>query len=329
MNDRFVSPVSIAKEICIFSGDTAFSHVARVLTAVGRAATDVYNNGIPNIRSEFIQIQDNLTAPLPCGAARVIKVGVLNDHAQIIHLYEDNRLRRYGSNWLSQRSENCENDTDDIVSSVITKPIPAEYYPGDYFHGCPHNVGAYGELYGYRYDPGSIGTWRANEQEGIIEFGSGPWVQAGRWVIVEFKDMSEGRFATIPSEAVPAIMTRAKWYLSGGSNAGAGHFRDFQREFLQYKRNILRMDIMDYLRGFGEDRLSPYSNIPNGTISSTSTSSATSTSTTTTTTATLRYFDDDQDAMAGGLQIGEEYLLTNNNNYTLPGGLHKTVYAGP
>lgn len=332
MNDRFVSPVTLAKRICVFNGDTSFSHLARVLAAVGQAATEVYENAIPSVRSEFVQIQANLTAPLPMGAANVLKVGVLNDHGQIIHLYEDKRLRRVQKNYLEQRAENCDGDATDIENSIITKPVPKEYLIGDWFHGCDHHAGNYGELYGYRFDPASIGTWRANESEGVIEFGSGPLIHEGRWLIVEFKDMGEGRFSSIPSEASAAIMTRARWWLSGGGNAGVGHMRDFQRELAQYRRSILRMDVLDYLRGIGSDSRSPYLSSSDMLSSSTTSSSSSATTTTTTTTTAskkLKYYVDDTAAMADGLSIDDEYLLAKDNNYSLPGGLHKTIYGGP
>lgn len=331
MNDRFISPVTIAKRMCVLNGDTSFSHLARVLVAVGQATTDVYQEAIPQIRSEFVQIQANLTAPIPNGGARVLKVGILNNHGQIIHLYEDNRLRRSKKNWLDQRAENCEDDAADIEDSIITKPIPKEYSsPWDWYHGCglqtSSTPGMYGELYGYRFDPASIGTWRANEIDGVIEFGTGPFVQEGRWVIVEFKDMSEGRFATIPSEATAAIMTRAAWWL----NPNQGRMQDFKREYMQYRRNMLRLDPLEYLRGIGSDKQAPYS-VADLSSSSSSTSSSTTTTTTATPSTTLLYFNDDADALANGLDVGDEYLLTDIslNNYSLPGGLHKTVYGGP
>nr|DAL04231.1 MAG TPA: hypothetical protein [Crassvirales sp.] len=328
MNDRFTSPVSIAKQMCVLNGDTSFSHLARVMVAVGRATTDVYQEAIPSVKSEFVQIQGNLTAPIPNGGARILKVGILNNHGQIIHLYEDNRLRRHKKNFLDQRAENCEDDATDIENSIIDKPIPKEYYdPGEWYHGCPHNVGDYGELYGYRFDPASIGTWRANEVDGVIEFGTGPFVQEGRWIIVEFKDMSEGRFATIPSEAVAAIMTRAAWWL----NPNQGRMQDFKREYLQYRKNMLRLDPLEYLRGIGSDKRAPYATVSGSASSTTSTTASSSTTTTIITTATLKYYNDDAAAIADGLEPGDEYLLTDIslNNYSLPGGLHKTVYGGP
>lgn len=329
---RFVSPVEIAKRICVFEGDTSFSHLGRVMVAVGQATTDVYENAIPVVRSEFVQIMDNMTAPVPGGAARILKVGALNDHAQIIHLYEDNRLRRYKVNELNDKVENC-----DVVAGYITKPTPREYVnPGDWFHGCSHNVGRYGELYGYRFDQATIGTWRNNEMDGVIEFGTGPFVQPGRWVLVEFKDMGEGRFAIIPSEAVSAIITRARWWLSGGGNRGAAHMQDFKREYFQYRRNILRMDIMEYLRAFGDDRVSPHqiSASAAAAVSSTSTSSTsggTSSGGDVITNTPLEYYNGDTDAIANGLAPGDWYLLTDHtlNEYSLPGGLPKVVYNGP
>ena len=328
---RFISPVEIAKRICVLNGDTSMSHMGRVMVAVGQAVTDVYENAIPQVRSEFVKIGDNLTAPMPSGCAKVIKVGALNDHAQIIHLYEDNRLRRNKANELAEKAAEC-----DFEAGFITKPIPVEYTaPSEWFHGVDHNVGTYGELYGYRFDRASIGTWRANEVDGMIEFGSGPLVGAGRWVLVEFKDMGEGRFATVPSEAVSAIMARARYHLSGGGNSGMGHIRDFQREYAQYKRLVLRKDILEYLRPFGADRHYPnyVTSGTGGTVSASDVVSTTGGSTggTTPEPVILNYYDDDADAIANGLKPGDEYYLTDitQNNYSLPGGLRKVVYDGP
>lgn len=322
MKDAFVSPVEIAKRVCVFSGDTSFSHIGRVMVAVGQAITDVYENAIPTVKSSFFQIQDNLTIPVPDGASKIIKVGVLNDHAQIIHLYEDNRLRRFAYNELSDKGENC-----DIETGFITKPVPVEQnYPAYWFHGCQSNAGAYGELYGYRFDPASVGRWRENIHDGVIEFGSGPLVQPGRWVIVEYKDMGEGRFAIVPSTAVPAIITRARWWLSGGGNAGNGFMADFKREYAQYRKSILRLDILQYLRGIGTDHYEPSLYVGASDIVSASQSSVTTVVTTGGGgSITLNYYDDDDDAIANGLSIGDEYLLSEFNNYTLPHGLHKTV----
>lgn len=330
MNDRFTSAVNIARDICVFEGDTSYSHIARVLRGVGRAVTDVQIHGLPSFRSEFVQIQDNLTAPIPDGAAMIVKVGVLNDHGQIIHLYQDDRLRRFKKNQLADKAEVCTDDLADITASIITKPVPKEHFAADWYHGCPCNVGNYGELYGYRFDPASIGSWRANEVDGCVEFGSGPYVQPGRWVIIEFKDMSQGRFAYIPIEAVPPIMSRASWYLTAAGGAKEQHYRNFQREFAQMKRHLLRMDILDYVRAIGVDHPVPYQVSASDLSSSTSTSSSGSTSTTTPA-AALLYFNDDDAAIAAGLNPGDEYLLTDItlNNYSLPGGLHKTIYNGP
>lgn len=331
MNDAFVSPVTIAKKMCVLNGDTSFSHLSRVLVAVGQAVTDVYLNAIPAVRSEFVQIQSNLTAPIPQGSARILKVGVLNNYGQIIHLYEDNRLRRVSKNWLAQRAENCDDDAADIENSIITKPVPKEYQdPGDWYHGCgfgtAYNPGIYGELYGYRFDPATVGTWRSNLQAGVIEFGSGAFIAEGRWVIVEFKDMSEGRFATIPAEAEAAIMTRAAWWL----NPNQARIMDFKREYNQYRRNILRQDVLSYLRGIGSDKRAPYSFSDTAVIASASSSSSSGGSSSGGgSTVMLSYFDDDDAAIAGGLSIGDEYYLTAQNNYTLPGGLRKVVYGGP
>lgn len=334
MNDAFMTPVQIAKMICTFEGDTAFAHMGRVMVAVGQAVTDVYENAIPHVRSVFVQIQNNMTVAIPEGSSRILKVGALNDHAQIIHLYEDNRLRRSRFNEILEKSDTC-----DFEAGIIIKPPPKEYTRGsDYFHGCADNVGAYGELYGYRFDPAVIGTWRQNIVDGVIEFGSGPFVQPGRWVIVEFKDMGSGRFATIPSNATPAIITRARWWLSGGGSRGAAHMADFKREYFQYRREILRKDILDYLRGIGSDQAEPFLPITPSIIATVDQMEICDSTTSTGTGGSgsggnipLQYFNDDAHAMANGLQPGDEYLLTdaNSNNYSLPGGLPKIVYAGP
>lgn len=326
---NFISAVEIAKSICVAYGDTNYSRIARVLASVGRAADDVLSNAIPHIKSEFIRIQDNLTAPLPCGAANVIKVGVVNNYGQIIHLYEDSRLRRGQYNTLLKKAENCDADTSDIEDSIITLPVSGEYYPGDYFHNCSHSVGNYGELYGYRFDPATIGTWRSVADQGYIEFGSGAFIEPGRFVLVEYKDASENRLSFIPHEAYAVIEARTRYYLSAGTNMQRIAIQDFKREYVQFKRLVLRKPIEDYLRAIGDDKPSPSSFVTSSTLSSTSTTSTSTSTSTVTVPRKLNYYVDDDAAIADGLAAGDEYLLSFPNNYDLPGGIAKFVYNGP
>lgn len=320
----FLSPVEIAKRICVMQGDINYTRIARVLTAVGSAADDVYQHGIPQIKSEFVRISDNLTAPLPCGAAKVLKVGILNNYGQIIHLYEDGRLRRGKYNQLLKKAQSCEADAADIANSIITEPVGAQYTPWDYFHNCSNWAGHYGEMYGYRFDPATIGTWRAVEHQGIIEFGTGAFVSAGRWVIIEYKDTGDGRLACIPQAAFAAIEARTRYYLGAGAAGGRIGNQDFQREYRQFKRLMLRKPIEEYLRGIGDLHPSPSMFVGASGLSLPSSSS--STTTIITTTPTLLYFTGDDEAIASGLVHGSQYLLADDNDYDLPNGLLKTVY---
>lgn len=328
-NSQFISPLEAAKRVCVMHGDTSFQRLARVMVALGQACDDVGSNLIPHVRSEFVKVSSNLTAPIPNGAGKIIKVGMVNDHGQIVHLYENSLLRTNAYNKLVAKGENCSVDAADVAGSIITKAIPNDYYPGDYFHNCTYGAGSYGELYGFRFDPASIGTWRVDEVAGRIEFGSGAFVQAGRYVLVEFKDMSSGRFATVPAEAFPVIEARTRYYLNPGSNAGRVASMDFEREYRQLKRLWLRKPLLDYLRAIGDDTWSPSVATSSDLSFASSSSSSSSSSSTTTNFSNLNYYTGDTAAIADGLQPGDEYFLSAGNDYDLPKGLRKVVYNGP
>lgn len=321
----FLSPVEIAQSICTLNGDTNFSRIGRVLTAVGRAAYDVYKGVIPQVKSTFVRIQDNLTAPLPCGAVDVVKVGVVNNHGQIIHLYEEKLLRRGLYNSLLKKAANCDTTAEAIQNSIITQNKAQDYYPGDYFHNCVNNTGNFGEMYGWRFDPGTIGTWRAVPEQGYIEFGSGAFIASGRYIIIEYKDSSDSRLAFLPHEAFGAIEARTRYYLNAGTSAGMVASRDFQREYGQLKRMLLRKDVLDYLRAIGDHKRSPSALVTSSGLSIPS-STSTSNTITTITEPALSYFTGDDTAMLSGLVHGDKYLLAEDNDYDLPEGLVKTVY---
>lgn len=241
----FITLDKIIRDVCVANGDTDFSQYNRVMRSAGLAVEDVFFNLIPQIKSELLEVQSNLTLQMPDDCVLVTKVGVIDTEGRLLVLYEESDLRRRLANKQKEQAEDCDDTTTNVTASsdVIVADIP--------FYNC--GAGMFTDVvYGYTYDPGRVGTYRYDKSAGIVELGSGEYIVIGSDVVVEYKSNSSENLQMIPAEAQSVIMARTQFHLNMGLRPQVAElqFRQFEREYKQLKRVYLRKNPEEYIRAF-------------------------------------------------------------------------------
>lgn len=204
---RFTSLDHIVRDICIVQlGDEGLRQYMRVARAVGTALMQTNLHFLPDVRSLFIELDENYIAQLPPDALVVTKVGVLGSDMKMRALLNDSNLRSVEYRNSTEEVLYCECEEAPVQ---VTEP-PTDPSSWSVFYNCLWGSGQYGEVYAQPSGLTGNTTWRHNTAAGVLEFSSA-WVQPGYKVLVEYK--SNGQGAEIPVEAVPTIRAYALYEL--------------------------------------------------------------------------------------------------------------------
>ena len=244
---RVVTLDFIVRNICAVQlQDATFSQYPRVARAVRSAVIQTQLNFIPAMKSLLIEVDGNLIAVLPPDADVVTKVGMLTKSGRIATLTRDNNLRRDQLERLLDEPEYCE--CEQAPDAAIS--VPGDASPSDVFHNVYWGANRYGELYSVPTTLDYVGTWRHNEQVGVIEMGSGTLVQPDVKILVEYKAL--GDVTMIPLEAQEAIEAFAMYKLDFNRAPGKAQFSmgEFRRHAAVLKAKYGAYDPLSLLNAF-------------------------------------------------------------------------------
>jgi hypothetical protein len=244
---RFVTLDFIVRNICAVQlQDASFSQYPRVARAVRSAVIQAQMNFVPAMKSQLIEVDDNYIAQLPPDADTVTKVGLLTKSGRIVTLIRDNGLRRDQLERLEDEPEYCECEQ----APDVALEVPLTSTPANVFHNVTWNAYRYGEMYSVPTLLDYVGTWRHNEQVGVLEMGAGTLVQTGIKILVEYKAL--GDVTMIPMEAQEAIEAFAMYKLDFNRAPGKAQFsmNEFRRHAAMLKRQYAAYDGISLLNAF-------------------------------------------------------------------------------
>lgn len=230
-----ISLDTLVRDFCVVvHGDMNQEQYVRVARAMRIVLEEIHLHAIPYIQSREFTISDSLTVALPADCVKPTQVGVMNSSGNIESLGQDLRIRRTYLNNIDN-PVSCDNPDYDQELSNPSAPAAESLI----FFNFANRDGFVGELYGLRARQHVNGTWRWNQAEGVIEFGSGEAIWSGNTVIVEYKsDFGEDIHKMIPKQWQQAINYRTLQMLTASSNprASQAHFQQFKTEYFTVKR---------------------------------------------------------------------------------------------
>ncbi len=179
------------------------------------------------------------------------KVAILNGEGELYSLFENTNLRRQLQNQKDTQDENC-GDDEVAPAATVAEALAAglyNYLPFyNYFDGTG---GCTDHIYGYTFDPAVlIGTYRYDQQNGVVEFGSGPHIESGATCVIEYKSNGSEQYLMIPAEAQQTLMALANYNLNQGLRPQVAELqkRQADREYQRLKRFYLRRPPEFYVR---------------------------------------------------------------------------------
>ena len=89
---KFITIDDIVRDICIVNLDNNMGMYARVLRAVRTAVDQVNLTYLPVVKSELVEVDTNLIAPLPQDVITVLKVGMITSTGRLTRLIQDPRI---------------------------------------------------------------------------------------------------------------------------------------------------------------------------------------------------------------------------------------------
>ena len=85
---KFITIDDIVRDICIVNLDNNMGMYARVLRAVRTAVDQVNLTYLPVVKSELVEVDTNLIAPLPQDVITVLKVGMITSTGRLTRLIQ-------------------------------------------------------------------------------------------------------------------------------------------------------------------------------------------------------------------------------------------------
>lgn len=229
-----ISLDKMVRDFCAIAlADLKAEQYVRVARAMQIVLEEIHLHAIPYIQSKQFTIADSLTVALPADCVKPTQVGVMNTSGNIEALGQDLRIRRTYLNEIDN-PVSCDNPDHDQELSNASSPSAESLV----FFNFSSRDGFVGELYGLRNRQHVNGTWRWNQAEGVIEFGSGEAIWAGNTVIVEYKSsFGEDIHKMIPKQWQSAINFRTMQFLTmANPRVSQMHFQQFKTEYFTVKR---------------------------------------------------------------------------------------------
>lgn len=225
---KFRTIRDVALDLCAFHlGDPEGAKAALAVRALRTVLDELSIHINANIVSKYFTISDNYTIQMPQDTMDVLKVGVVDSN---------NRIRIMG------RDEGIRRDIQAIPGcSCTSETATDEVCPACSFHNFFWE-GKYGvrEFYGYRQPQFQNGTYRYNEKENRIEFGSGYDIDADAQVLVEYREAyGANEYNLIPAPFAVAIMHKAAALIDMRPGAAAAHMNEFRRAYTAYRNGKL------------------------------------------------------------------------------------------
>lgn len=221
---KFRTLREVALDLCIIHlGDPEGAKTALAVRALRSVLDELSIHINANIVSKYFTISENYTVQMPADTMDVLKVGVMDTCGRIRWMGTDYGVRRD----IPQTSGcSCTDTTStDEVCSACT---------GHNFFG----EGKYGvrEHYGYRVPYFPNGTFRFNEKENRIEFGTGYDIAAGAQVLVEYREAyGANEYNLIPAPFAVAVMHKAAALIDMRPGVAASHMNEFRRAYTAYR----------------------------------------------------------------------------------------------
>lgn len=246
---KFITIDDIVRDICIVNLDNNMGMYARVLRAVRTAVDQVNLTYLPVVKSELVEVDTNLIAPLPQDVITVLKVGMITSTGRLTRLIQDPRIRREQYNTMTEDLPefcDCEQPPTGVIEVPTFTPyqVSAGVFASSVFFNVSWNGTFYGELYAANNGMDSEGGWRYNEASNVLEMASGTLVEAGVKVLVEYKSASES-YQLIPKVARTTI-TMYALYLIFSTDPGRSSFymNEFRRHARQMKHDLAPFDLL-------------------------------------------------------------------------------------
>lgn len=246
---------ALVRDYCaIVLGDMKADQYVRVARTMRVVLEELHLLAIPFIQTKELTITDALVAVVPPDCVKPLQIGTLNSDGRIQIFGHDHRIRRTATNDIDNPVD-CDNpDYDQTLTSTV--PAPTD---GIVFFNFNGRSGYIGELYGLRRRAFANGTWRWNQAEGVIEFGSGSLIWAGQTVIMEYKStFGEDIHRLVPKQWQNTINARTSQLLNSNSNPNKAEmqFRQFLREYQTVKRHMQNVPLAELQAHIEEARYS-------------------------------------------------------------------------
>ena len=216
-----------------------------VAKAVKRAFQELYDmslidDGIKyfnHIKSDFVTIQDNLTATLPKDCADVIKVGFIFDdlgrkEARYLGRRRFIHRKDLKDSQIQYPTCTCTDETIEQVTEAVNATLIATDEVSDalVFHNLYYN-NAYGEFYGLKHQMYSNGIYTVDYDNNRLVLDSGTDIAAGNVLVVEYKsELTSESYKYIPKIAFDALRFKALSYLAQNENMAELHRVNFNKQ---------------------------------------------------------------------------------------------------
>ena len=238
---------TVVRDICAYLKDPdATKLYAQVSRFLLRVLDQLNYRMIGNIKSVMLTVGDNMTTPLPSDFNTLSKIGVCCG-GRLIVLHKDDNL--------------C--IPEEEVFSCCTCEEPTSIHDKNH-QGCPsctfHNIipptnyanfgdfTIFDNLFRYPYWYGTHakdwrGTYRIDDHNGQIVFGSGAKVCPGAMVVMEYNSaLLDSQYGFIPKRFFPVILHKTATFLTKG-----GEQQLEQHNYRRELNNMRRMEVNESL----------------------------------------------------------------------------------
>jgi hypothetical protein len=229
---RFITLDDFVRNVCAVMDDHECLQYAKCVR-MSKMTLGELNMLLPYIKSELFEIESNFTIQMPDDTIDVLKVGYLDSNRQLRVLDKNDNLRVL----VASENEECGVDG----SSVLANPVS--------FVNCYVN-GMNGEMFGYRYKGGDVGTWRRNIERNLIELGGGSEVSVGSKLLVEYRTATSNEdIWLIPAESEPAVRWKVLQMMNLSSNQSLSRdaFEFFKISYAQLQDRYRRYSLEDWM----------------------------------------------------------------------------------